>query len=195
MPKKIITLDEQVRKLWSDRARSGVEGLALLHKCIENVAHHRDWDALSRFYVSAQKFGQGPRVAAIIRAAFGEKITFRTNVRHPTGGTFSIRWEGKFDLERSNTYAVVRDAVSRGISWDDRELGKLLPKREASNRTVSEEAQKKIVKHLANYLSDRRREGFAIGEIIALVQKDLELKKIVEQKHEYGDEDGSDGGI
>lgn len=182
MSKKVGTLDEQVRKLWSDRERSGVAGLALLHKCIENVAYHRDWDALSRFYVSADKFGQGPRVAAIIRAAFGSSISFRKNSKHPTGGIFLMKWEGKFDLERSNSYAVIRDCVSRGLSWDDRELGALLPKREVNGRTTSKEAEQRIIKHLVKYLLDRRREGFAIGEIVSLVQKELALKAISEQK-------------
>lgn len=171
------------RKSIGPDPRSGTEGLALLHKCIERVANHRDWDALSRFYVSARKFGQGQRVADIIRAAFGQKISFRLNARHATGGTFSLKWDGQYDLERSNTYAVIRDAVARGISWDDKDFGRLLPKQEKGKRIISDEAIQKTVNYLVRYLSNLDRDGFPIGEIISQTQKELALRRTNEMAH------------
>lgn len=172
---KPVSLDVQAQTYWAGRKANGVEGLALLHKCIERTAQHRDWDALSRFLVQARNHGQGARVGAIIRCAFGNAITFKANAKHPTGGTFVLGWEGPFNLRGSNTYGIIREAVGKGLSWDDRELGKLLPKAEKPQRQVTEEQKKKVVKHLSTYMSKLAKEGFSTGEILAAVQ--AELKK------------------
>ena len=170
---KAVSLDVQVQTLWASRKQNGVDGLALLHKCIERTAKHRDWDALSRFVMSARQHGQGARVGAIIRQAFGDKLTFKANAKHPTGGTFVLGWDGEFDLRGSNTYGVIRDAVAKGLSWDDKELGKMLPKPDKAKRQVSEEQVKKVVKHLKSYTDKLKADGFNVGEIIAALQKEL----------------------
>ena len=170
---KPVSLDVQAQTYWAGRKANGVEGLALLHKCIERTAQHRDWDALSRFLVSARQHGQGARVGAIIRCAFGNAITFKANAKHPTGGTFVLGWEGPFNLRGSNTYGVIRDAVAKGMSWDDRELGKVLPKADKKTREASDEQKKKVVKHLKTYADKLKADGFNVGEIIAMLQKEL----------------------
>jgi hypothetical protein len=170
---KAISLDVQVQTLWAARKQNGVEGLALLHKCIERTAKHRDWDALSRFVMSARRHGQGARVGAIIREAFGDKLSFKANAKHPTGGTFVLGWQGEFDLRGSNTYGVIRDAVAKGVSWDDKELGKVLTKAPKAERKVTDEAKTKVVKHLKTYADKLRADGFNVGEIIAMLQKEL----------------------
>lgn len=176
---KPVSLDMQAQNYWAGRKANGVEGLALLHKCIERTAKYRDWDALSRFLVQARAHGQGARVVGIIRAAFGNKLTFKANAKHPTGGTFALGWEGAFDLRGSNTYGVIRDAVQKGMSWDDRELGKLLPKADKKERQVSDESKKKVVKHLMSYTDKLASDGFNVGEIIAELQKELAAKAAV----------------
>jgi len=170
---KALSLDVQVQNLWASRKQNGVDGLALLHKCIERTAKHRDWDALSRFVMAARQHGQGARVGAIIRAAFGNKITFKANSKHPTGGTFVMGWEGEFDLRGSNTYGAIREAVAKGMSWDDKELGKVLPKADKNERKPTDEAVKKVVKHLKTYTDKLKADGFNVGEIIAALQKEL----------------------
>ena len=170
---KTLSLDVQVQNLWAARKQNGVDGLALLHKCIERTAKHRDWDALARFVMSARQHGQGARVGAIIRCAFGDKITFKANKKHATGGEFVMGWVGEFDLRGSNTYGVIRDAVAKGMSWDDKEFGALLPKADKAKRQVSEEQVKKVVKHLKTYTDKLKADGFNVGEIIAALQKEL----------------------
>jgi hypothetical protein len=170
---KALSLDVQVQTLWASRKQNGIDGLSLLHKCIERTAKHRDWDALSRFVIMSRQHGQGARVGAIIRCAFGDKLTFKANAKHPTGGTFVLGWMGEYDLRGSNTYGVIRDAVAKGMSWDDKELGKLLPKADKAKRVVSDEQKKKVVKHLKSYTDKLKADGFNVGEIIAMLQKEL----------------------
>jgi len=175
---KPVSLDVQAQTYWAGRKANGVEGLALLDKCIQRVAKYRDWDALSRFLVSARVHGQGARVSGIIRAAFGDKITFKANAKHPTKGTFVLGWEGEFPLNGSNTYGGIREAVAKGLSWDDRELGKVLPKPDKKARVVSDEQKAKVVKHLSTYLDKLVADGFSAAEIIAALQKDRASKVV-----------------
>lgn len=169
---KTVSLDAQVQTLWANRKQNGVDGLSLLHKCIERAAK-RDWDALSRFVVSARAHGQGARVGGIIRAAFGNKLTFKANAKHATGGTFVIGWDGEFPLRESNTYGAIREAVAKGLSWDSKEVGALLPKADKAERKATDEQVKKVVKHLKSYTDKLKADGFNVGEVIALLQKEL----------------------
>lgn len=167
---KNLSLDVRAQNYWAGRKANGVEGLALLDKCIERCAKHRDWDALSRFLVQSRAHGQGARVGSIIRAAFGNRIAFKGNVKHPTGGTFVLMWEGAFDLRASNTYGAIREAVAKGLSWDSKEVGKLLPKVEKKEKVVSDEAKAKEAKAIAKKLGDLRKAGFDIGELVREAQ-------------------------
>ncbi len=173
MAQKALSLDVQVQHLWASRKQNGIDGLALLHKCIERTAKHRDWDALSRFVIMSRQHGQGSRVGAIIRCAFGDKITFKANAKHPTGGEFIMGWQGEFDLRSSNTYGAIREAVAKQLSWDSKEVGAMLPKADKVKRVVSDDAKKKVVKHLKTYTDKLKADGFNVGEIIALLQKEL----------------------
>lgn len=178
MAQKAPSLDVQVQHLWASRKQNGIDGLSLLHKCIERTAKHRDWDALSRFVIMSRQHGQGARVGAIIRCAFGDKITFKANAKHPTGGEFVMGWQGEYDLRASNTYGAIREAVQKGMSWDDKELGKMLPKPDKAKRVVSDEQKKKVVKHLKSYTDKLKADGFNVGEIIAMLQKELTVASI-----------------
>lgn len=172
---KEASLDIQAQVYWAGRKANGAEGLALLHACIERCAKHRDWDALSRFLVKAREHGQGTRVATIIRAAFGDKLTFKANSKHPTGGIFTLGWaaDKPFPLRESNTYGAVREAVQKGMSWDDKELQKILPKPIKKERQATPEQKQKVVKHLKAYTDKLKSDGFNVGEILAMLQKEL----------------------
>jgi len=174
---KPLALDVQVSNYFTSRRQSGVEGLALLDKCIRRVAEHRDWDALSRFVVGAMPTGNRSKVVRIIGAAFGQRLTFKTDKKHPTGGSFVMGWEGAFPLKGSNTYTAVTEAIKKGMGWDEVAFIKELPKADKKPRTVSDEAEKKVVKHLLAYLAQREAEGFSTGTILADVQKELVAKK------------------
>ena len=172
---KAPSLEEQVIDYWAGRKVNGVIGLALLDKCIQRLAKHRDWDHLARFTVSAARHGQGDKVKKILRAAFGDSLIFKLNKKHATGGEFILKWQGEFNLRGSNTYGVISDAVTKGMSWDDRELSKLIPNNPPPKRQVTDEQKKKIVKHLAGYMSKLTSDGFSTGEILSMLQ--AELKK------------------
>lgn len=172
------SLDVQVKGYFSRRGENGVEGLKLLVDCIVRTAVHRDWDALSRFITLAGKDESArSRVVKIVRAAFGDKLTYKSNNKHDTGGTIVMGWEGAFPLAGSNTWGIVKAAVAQGKTWYDREFLKELPGPVAKVRTASAEATTKAAKHLAKYLLEREAEGFSTGEILAQVQAELKAKR------------------
>ena len=172
-PAKRESLEQQVQTYWGKRATNGAEGLNLLDKCIQRLAKHRDWDHLARFVVSAARHGQGDKVKKILRAAFGNKLTFKVDKKHSAGGVFVLGWQGEFDLRGSNTYGVVRAAVANGTSWDDRAFQKELPGADKKQREATEEAKKKIVAGLARTLKTAKADGFSTGELLEMVAKEL----------------------
>lgn len=180
-PKK-PSLDTQVKDYFGRRVENGVEGLKLLVTCIERTAKHRDWDALARFMTLASKTESSrARVAKIVRAAFGDKLTYKSNPKHDTGGTMVMGWDGEFNLRASNAYGIVRDAVSKGKSWTDPAFLKELPGPVAKAPTVSDAATEKKAKHLAKYLLDAERDGFSIGDILAMAEKEVKAKHVTSQ--------------
>lgn len=174
---KKANLFDRIGTYFDNRRANGVEGLKLLDECIKRTAQHRDWDALARFVARSSLAGQDAKVKKIIRVAFGDKITYKVDKKHKAGGVFTLGWEGSFPLSGSNTYGVVREAIGNNKSWDDKDFQKKLteilgpaPKKE---RIVTEEAEKKVAKHLAKYMAERKAEGFNIGHILDLAQKEL----------------------
>ena len=170
---------DQVNDYWGRRSANGAEGLALVVKLMTRFADHGDWDALARFVIKAGQHGQGDKVKKIIRAGFGNHVTFKVNAKHPAGGEFIKQgWNGeKFPLRQSNTFGVVKAAVEKGLSWDDRAFQKELPGADKKTRTASEEATKKVVKHLQTYCDKLAADGFNVGEVLVALQKELAAKK------------------
>jgi len=183
MTKKTMSLESQVKGYWTRRDNNSVDGLALIDSCIKRFAEHGDWDALSRFYVGSLKVGQGPAIARIIRAAFGDKVKFHLDAKHDTGGKFSKKnWpDAVFPLHESNTYSLIAEAVANKQGWDhkvfQKSLMEAMPK-EKTQRVVSEESKKAVVKHLMTYTSKLVDDGFNVGEIIARLQKELAAAQV-----------------
>lgn len=173
------SLDVQVKDYFGRRQENGVEGLKLLVSCIERTAKHRDWDALARFMTLAGKNeGVRARVVKIVRAAFGDKLTYKTNSKHDTGGTMVMGWEGEFNLKGSNTWGIVKAAAEKGLTWYDRDFLKELPGPVTKAPTVNEAAAEKAAKHLAKYLLDKEADGFTIGDLLARAQKEIAAKHV-----------------
>jgi hypothetical protein len=171
MAKAIRGFDAEVQTYWANRKANGAEGLKLLHKCIEDTAKHRSWDGLSRFFTLAKKHGQGPRVALIIRAAFGDKLTYKANAKHPTGGEFIIGWDSSapFNLRGNNVYPIIMESIDKGEGWDSASVNKLLREKVAKPtkpaKIVDAETQTKAAKALAKKLAELRDAGFDLGAL------------------------------
>lgn len=177
-PKK-PSLDAQVKDYFGRRMANGAEGLKLLVTCIERTAKHRDWDALSRFMTLAGKDeGTRSRVVKIVRAAFGDKLTYKANSKHDTGGTMIMGWEGEFNLRGSNTFGIVQAAAKAGKTWYDRDFLKELPGATPKAPKVDEASTEKAAKHLAKYLMDKEADGFSIGDILARAEKEIKAKRV-----------------
>lgn len=177
-PKK-PSLDVQVKDYFGRRVENGVEGLKILVQCIERTAKHRDWDALSRFMTLAAKTESSrARVVKIVRAAFGDKLTYKSNSKHDTGGTMIMGWEGEFNLRGSNTWGIVKAAAEKGLSWTDPAFLKELPGATPKAPTVDAAATEKKAKHLAKYLLEAEAAGFSIGDILAMAEKEVKAKHV-----------------
>lgn len=177
-PKK-PSLDSVVIDIFKRRGENGAEGLKALVMCIERTARFRDWDALSRFITLAGKTESARgRVAKIVRAAFGNHLTYKSNSKHDTGGTIVMGWEGAFPLSQSNTWGLVRAAAEAGKTWYDPAFLKELPGPTRKLKTVDAAAELKAVKHLAKYLHERESEGFSVGAILAGLQSELAKDKV-----------------
>ena len=127
-----VKLFDQVGAYWDGRHENGRLGLMLLNECILRAASkNRDWDALARFVSRANMSNNKAKIVKIIRAAFGNDITFTTDKSHPAGGKFVMKWEGAYPLAGKNSYSVVKAAIEKNKSWDDKdflaELSKVLP--------------------------------------------------------------------
>lgn len=116
------SLSTEAKTYWSNRHKSGHSGLVLLAKCIENVAANRDWDALATFVAGAGV--DRPKIGLIIRVAFGDKLKLVKNKEHKSGLSFKMAWtaaEG-FDLNASNTYGIIRQAIDNGKSYNSEDF-------------------------------------------------------------------------
>lgn len=127
-----VKLFDQVGAYWDGRHENGRIGLMLLNECILRAASkNRDWDALARFVSRANMSNNKAKVVKIIRAAFGNDLTFKLDAKHPAGGVFTMKWEGAYPLAGKNTYSLVKKAIENHKSWDDKdflaELSKVLP--------------------------------------------------------------------
>ncbi len=174
---KVSGLEAQVATYFAGRAANGAVGLALLDKCIKRFASHGDWDALSRFVVASNASNSRSKVVKIIRAAFGNDVSFKLDKKHASGGVFAKHnWASdKYTLK--NTYGVVRSAVEKETSWDDRvflaELAKIIPDLVKAAPKVDEKAMARKVSAMKTFLTKSRSEGFNIGDIVRMAQAEL----------------------
>lgn len=177
VPKKKKLFD-QVGDFWNGVDHSSALGLVLLDECIRRTASKdRDWDALARFVARASMKGNRAKVVKIIRAAFGNSITYTTDKKHAAGGKFTLAWEGAFPLAGVNSYTHVKKAIADNKGWDDaaflKALGEVILAPEKKAREVDEKAAAKVAKHVTDYLVARMKEGFNVGEVLDAVRKEL----------------------
>lgn len=171
-------LFDRIGKYWDGRQQGSVAGLVLLDECIRRTASKdRDWDALARFVARANMTGNRAKVVKIIRAAFGNSITYTTDKKHAAGGKFTLAWEGAFPLAGANSYTHVKKAIADNKGWDDaaflKALGEVIMAPEKRAREVDEKAAAKVAKHVTDYLVARMKEGFNVGEVLDAVRKEL----------------------
>ena len=80
----------------------------------------------------------------------------------------------------------MRDAVAKGVSWDDKvflvELGKVIPALPEKKKEVTAKATAKAADHLFKYISERQAEGFDIAAIMSDLQARLKAKAAAEAK-------------
>jgi hypothetical protein len=177
------SLESKVDAFWASRAKSGRDGLVLLDICIQRAASQsRDWDGLARFFKMAQGTSQLPVVKRLIRAAFGDKLTYKVDTKHAAGGKFTIGWAGSFNLLENPLYAHVVAGIAAGEGWDDKRfttrLNAALPKIQAKPRKASKEATDKVIKHLSAYMDKLIADDFSTGDIMTALEKHLIAKAV-----------------
>lgn len=179
----INSLESQVKGYWTRRDKTSVQGLILVNSCIQRFAEHGDWDHLARFYVGALKVGQGAAIGRIIRAAFGDKVKFKVDAKHSAGGKFTkVNWpDAAFPLHESNSYSLITEAIAANQGWDhkifQKALSEALPTVKAA-RVANDAAKAKVLKHLVSYTDKLKEDGFNVGEILEMLQKELVAKTV-----------------
>ena len=181
---KAPKLFDRIGTHFDDRKQNGVEGLKLLDECIRRTASKdRDWDALARFVTLAARSGQAGRVKKIIRCAFGDKIKYASQAKHPAGGTFVMGWDGAFPLKGQNTYTMITKAIEDGVNWDDNKFQKalteMLPEPIKAAPKVDDKAKAAAAKHLYDYVSEKVKAGMVQGELLDRVMAMLRDNPIV----------------
>lgn len=184
---KTPKLFDRVGSYWDGRDQNSRDGLAILDECIRRTASKdRDWDALARFFARSKRSNASAKVKRIIRGAFGNQLKVVADKKHPTGVRFEMAWEGAFPLRQSNTYGLVRDALTKGVGWDDKEflaeLNKVIPAPEKAAPRVDEAAQHKAAKHIVNYIVGKRKDGMDIAAVMAEVKSLLASESKVSRK-------------
>jgi hypothetical protein len=180
-----MSLGMMVESAWKNHAGNGATLLSVLDKCINNLAKSNDWDQLSRFIVASDKHGGRAKVNKVVRAAFGNDVTFKSALtgaqKHPTGGriTLSATWPKEGGYVLKNTYGTVRKAIKDGVSWDDKMflkgLEETLLKPERAPIKVSETTTKQKVSALTKFLVAARKDGFNVGDLIREAQAEIAL--------------------
>ena len=175
---KALPLIDQVNNVWNARNANGAEGLKVLDKCIQRLAKAGDWDALSRFVVLAHKNSNtAAKVKRILRVAFGDKLSFKMDAKHPTGGRFVIGWNGAEGTTLPNTYSFITKAIQAGLAWDDKgflkSLNDVLPEKEAAPVVVDDKTKTAKAKRLAAFLASLKEDGFNVGEVLAMAQAEV----------------------
>lgn len=175
---KTPKLFDRIGSYWDARTANGAEGLVLLDECIRRVASkERDWDALARFVARANMSNNAAKVKKIIRAAFGNDLTFKLDKNHPAGGRFTLGWQGAYALAGKNSYSMVKKAIEHGKSWDDKaflkDLNDVIPDLPKAEKTVDAAAQTKAAKAMAKKLAELRDAGFNIGDLVREAQAEL----------------------
>lgn len=171
----------RVRDYWKGREQNGNEGLRLLDSCIKQLAdkNKANWDPLARFVVASMVSNNRAKVVKIIRAAFGNDVSFKLDKKHAAGGTFTIGWKGNEGYVLKNTYALIQRTIDEGKGWDDakflKELTGMLPevvkKKPVYEGEAAEKAVKAAAKHIADSLKAKVEQGLSTGDILAEVER------------------------
>lgn len=160
------SLFQQAGDFWTKNGKLNKEGLVLLDKCIQRVASKDcDKDALTRF-ISRSGMDQ-PKVARIVRAAFGNDLSYKKDATKPAGGVMKHNWNGPDGYVLKNTYAHVQQAMEQGKAFNDAGLQKAIaPEKKESTKATAEllEAYKKRVESWA------KEHNISMSTLIATLQ-------------------------
>ena len=159
-------LNDQVSSFWASRERSGKQGLALFVRLAENLANHGDWNGLAHFMKGAKGAKQDTIVRRLIYHTFGDMLVMKASKDHPSGFTFTKKWDGPtFNLAGSNSFGVIKNAPA-GTAWDSPVLFKALIKPPAKAKTLDAARYAAEGKALKGKFDKLRAEGLNIMDIL-----------------------------
>lgn len=173
------SLNKRVGTYWTNRSKMDKTGLVLLDECIINLSDNKNWDPLSRFISrsAALNSSDRSRVMGVVRAAFGDQITYKKDASHPTGGKIGTRTGITFaDVKLLNSYGVVKEAIVGEKGFRDADMHKKLKDMSGPPKRNPVEVAKAAA-HIVTYLKNAKIE--ATGAVMAEVQKLLAAKAAV----------------
>jgi hypothetical protein len=170
-------LNAKVKDYWTARGKSASDGLAILDECIHQLAK-RNWDPVSRFLSLSGT--EKPKLARVVRAVFGDAVQYKVDKDHITGGKVTLKFQGDWDLEGSNSYAVIRGAVERGTAFNNPDFQKKLKELTGeSNEKVKEylEQLETTLKYLERRVKDVPAMAALLNDTIANTKKVIAVQK------------------
>lgn len=175
-------LTKQVKSIWTQRGTQDKRILEVLDQCIHQLAGEaNNWDPLARFLAlaSAHNAGDGARCKAIMRAAFGDQITYDKDKDHACGGRIKPKGGLTFaDVNiNMNTYSVVHEAVHGDVRKGFRDAVMHKTLREQEGKVKAEPKVQEIDalgKHIAKYLKGRMPKGATLGDVMKVVRQELD---------------------
>jgi len=174
-------LTKQVKSIWTQRGTQDKRILEVLDQCVHQLAGEaNNWDPLARFLAlaTAHNAADGSRCKAIVRAAFGDQITYKVDKNHACGGRITPREGLTFnDVNiNMNTYSIVHEAVHGPIRKGFRDAAMHKVMREQEGKAKEEPALKgadDLGKHIAKYLKGRMQKGVTLGDVLKVIQAEL----------------------
>jgi hypothetical protein len=181
-------LTKQVKSIWTQRGTQDKRILEVLDQCVHQLAGEaNNWDPLARFLAlaTAHNAADGSRCKAIVRAAFGDQITYKVDKNHACGGRITPKQGLTFnDVNiNMNTYSVVHEAVHGEIRKGFRDAAMHKAIREQEGKVKADPKPKELdalAKHVAKYLTGRMPEGVTIEMLMKAVTTEMATKVVGE---------------
>jgi hypothetical protein len=189
MAEQVKSFTARNKSFWDARGKSDKTGLTLLDEAITHLAEHNNWDNLSRFISRAGALNATDRgkIVAVVRAAFGDQVSYKKDAAHPTGGKIKVKDDKQPVL--LNSYGEVRVAIEKGKGFRDADMHKKLREMEKGAAPPPPVADvERSAKHIVKYIQGLS--GVTPGLVLHEVEKMLKAAAATAAKPVVLDKDG-----
>ena len=130
----MANLERQIDAFFSGKAKSGRNGLQIMHNAIMQIAQHGNTDPATRMIAKAEAESKvsAATVKTVFRHAvnayFGDKmVIFRKDTNRRIGWACTLKFkvpEGEVVVPQTNHYGLFTEALEKGTRYDDKDFVK-----------------------------------------------------------------------